>query len=612
MPPPPEPETIELVRLPLPPAISDYSPGACSEAVNPRKTGRMPVTNGRGFMSGDFLPDGHHVLALIPFVGAPPAPEPGSTYNGSHIVVVKTDDSVFANGERWKCLTCGVPGVPNKAAVNETEHLDYPQAFDDGRRALVGTYIIDCGEHELAAEDCTTENIRLLPLRWNTAANDSGPGGSMRELRLHPDNVHLGFSSFTTSGAKLGQLGFYGRLEYNASPQKGLPLAPRYDVVNVSVLIDQSSAGPIETAGDKITINHQAISVGELRAFSGPGDEVVYVGYPTESSNLDMYAVSMDTGAVRRLTSHPEYVDPIDSSPNGKWWAIADTRGTDRQMFLAGMRGIPPLTDLVSSSVTSATRNNGQRRFFTPWVLDAAGDRGTYYGQKINGPGFGELGSGALNDPQWNCQADPKWSFDSTKIVYWEAQTVSPACGGNNPLPCFLSEEDGGRDVRMIMATFPNREPSTVPQVSPRPDFIPWATPYVPAAALPDRPSPEAGTFKLEAKTSGSAQVFIEKTIDALSVRSVAVTYHNYSEDGLYFLNGYENVTAHLGERPTVSVIDWFSNLTQRGPDVLNTKLTSDDGFHISIDVLVNIFDAEGTISTTVDGMTYKQPLNGA
>ncbi|KAM5356878.1 hypothetical protein ACJ41O_003524 [Fusarium nematophilum] len=608
---PPEPETIDLVRLPLPPAISDYSVGACNVSVNPRRTGCMPVSNGRGFMSGSFLPDGKHVLALIHFVGARLAPEPGSTYNGSQIILVKTDDSTFGNGEKWKCLTCGVPGVPNTMAVNETEHLDYPQAFDDGKRALVGTYILDCGPYELASQDCTPERTRLLPLRWNTAVDGSGPTGSMRELRLHPDNVHLGFSSFTTVGGKLGQLAFYGRLEYNASPTTGLPLAPRYDVVNVNVLLDSTSAGPIVTVGDKVTINHQAISVGELRGFSGPGDEVVYVGYPTESSNIDAYAVSLDTGKVRHLTSHPEYIDPIDGSRDGKWWAIMDTRGTGRQMFLAGMRGIPPLTDLVSSSVTSATRNNGLRRFFVPYVLDAAGDRGSYYGQKINGPGFSELGSGDLNDPQWNGQADPRWSLDATKLVYWEAQTRSPACGGTNPLPCYLSKEQGGRDVRMVMATFPDRAPSPILPVAPRPDFIPWATRYVPGAALPDRPSPEAGTFILEAGKSGSAQVVIDKTADGVLIESVAVTYHNYSDDGELFLNGHENVTASF-KTPTFNVINWFSNLTQTGPGVFNTKVTSPDGFHLSIDALINIFDAEGTISTTINGTTYKQPLNGA
>lgn len=609
----PEDEVIDSVRLPLPPVIPDNFPGACNASINPLHTGCMPVTNGRGFQSGGFMPDGLHVLALVPFVGAPPDPEPGSIYNGSHIVLIKTDETVFSNGAPWKCLTCGVLGVPNSAPLNETEHMDYPQAFDDGKRALVGPYILDCGDYELASDDCTPEETRLLPVHWANKADGSGPGGSMRELRLHPDNVHLGFSSFTFTGGKIGQLGFLGKLEYNPAPTKGLPATPRYDVVNVNILVDASSPGPIVTEGDTVTIDHTAILVGELRAFNGPGDEVVYIGSPTESSNIDMYAVHLQTGVVRRLTTHPEYIDPIDGSRDGKWWAIMDTRSTDRQMFLSAMRGIPPLTDLVTSSVTSATRNNGMRRFFTPWVLNNAGDHGCYYGQKINGPGFSELGSGELNDPQWNGQADPKWSPDATKVVYWETQALSPACGGANPLPCFPSREEGGRDVRLIMASFPNRQPSEFASVAPIPDTIPWATPYVPGAALPERPLPDAGVYTLYGQVSGSAEVVIDLLPNGLLVEGVSVVYQNFSDNGVLVLNGHENVTATFGDNPTLSTIHWFSCLTQTevGSDVVNTKVTSRCGFHVNIDVLINMLDARGTMTTTIDGHEYLQPLNG-
>ena len=43
-----------------------------------------------------------------------------------------------------------------------------------------------------------------------------------------------------------------------------------------------------------------------------------------------------------------------------------DTRRSHRQMFIAGVRGIPPLTDMISVSTTTSTRNNGARRFFQP------------------------------------------------------------------------------------------------------------------------------------------------------------------------------------------------------------------------------------------------------
>ncbi|KAH8883078.1 hypothetical protein GQ53DRAFT_811736 [Thozetella sp. PMI_491] len=588
VPPPPEPEPIELVRLALPPGIGDESPGACNTTVNPRRTGCMPLANGRDFMSGDFLPDGNNVLAMVRFVGAPPPPDPASFYNGSQIIIVKADDSSFANGEKWKCITCGLPA---ENEIGRSDDLLYPQAFDDGKRALVGDNIVDCGNFSLTSEECTPERTHVYPLRWNTAADDSGEGARIRELRLHPDNVHLGFSAFILDGAVVG-----------------LPLAPRYDIVNVSVLLNPNNSAVVFTDGDDMFIDRQAVSVGELRGFSGPGDEIIYVGYPWESSNLDAFAVHMQTGKVRAITNHPEYIDPIDGSPDGKWWAIMDTRGTNRQMFLAGMRHVPPITDLVSVGLTSSTRNNGARRFFVPYLLDNYGDRGTYFGQKINGPGFGELGSGTLNDPQWNGQADPRWSPDSTKVVYWEAQTVSPACGGANPLPCFASMEPEGKDVRMILAKFTSRTPSEFVPVDLVSDEIPWAVAYTPGDAAPMRRSPSPGTYRLAGQVTGYASVVL--TGDS-SIVAVSVSYSNYSDDGTTFLNGNENVT-NVNTGTSIVHLDWFSDLVQTGPDLYATKTTSPDGFHGEIDVLVNIFNANGTLTTTINGQAYEQPLNGA
>ncbi|KAH8897584.1 hypothetical protein GQ53DRAFT_626494, partial [Thozetella sp. PMI_491] len=367
IPPPPEAEQIEVIRLPLPPGILDTSAGACTAQINPRGTGCMPVKSLRTFQSGSFLPDGKHVLARVDFVGAPAAPDPASIYNGSQIIVIKTDNSSFSNGDPWKCLTCGVPA---ENAVGQTATYDYPQTFHDGKRILFGTNIADCGDYSLVSDECTPDRLYIYSIRWNTQADGSGASGSIRELRIHPDNVHLGFSSFTTTDNKLGQLGYFGRLRFNPAPTTGLPLAPRYDLESVNTLHRADLPAPVFVEGPELFINYSAILVGELRGFSGRGDEVVYIGYPAESSNIDIFAVGIQSGIVRRITSHPEYVDPVDQSPDGKWWAIADTRGTDRQMFMAGLRHVPPLTDLISASVTSATRNNGDRRFFEPYVID--------------------------------------------------------------------------------------------------------------------------------------------------------------------------------------------------------------------------------------------------
>lgn len=604
VPPTPLPEAIDLVRLQLPPGVPNDTVGACNAQVNPHGTGCLLVPTRAQFRSGDWLPDGRHVTVQVVFAGAPAAPDPASIYNGTQIIILKTDNSTFPGGSKWKCITCGVP----KANIFDfVDNWEYPQSFDDGKRILFGPNIASCGEHMLASDECTPDKTYIYGINWTTQPSASESGG-IRELRIHPDNVHLGFNAFALGGTSLGQWAYFGRLVFNPTPATG---SPRYDLINVYRLYRPSLPMPLSAEGSQLSINTSAISVGEFRGFSGRGDEVVYIGNSVESCNVDVFACHLQTGAVRRLTSHPEYIDPLDASPDGKWWAILDTRSTDRQMFLAGMRYVPPVIDQIVSTVVSSTRNNGMRRFFTPWLIDNTGDRGDYFGQKINGPGFSELGSGDLRDPQWNAQADPRWSPDSRQLLYWEAQTISPACGAPNPLPCFASKEEYGHDVRVIIATFTDREPAAYVPVPVVPDEVPWGELVQSGAAVPPRVGVPAGSYTLQGRKAGYADVVIGAADNDTKSDMVAVTYHNYSDDGEYFLDGRENVTRY---RPslTLSHLDWFSDLVQVGKGQRNTKKTSPDGFHITIDVMVNLFDANGTISSTVDGVTYKQPLNGA
>lgn len=607
---PPGPEPIALVKLPHPPAIPDNAkPGDCTEYINPNGTGCISQTS-ENFQAGGFLPDGKHILMLVEFVGAPSKPDPASAYSGLQVLAVKTDQTAFDNGDSWKCLSCGVT-----KPLDDLD-LSYPQAFKDGKRALVGSNILECHDGFLVGPDCTFNNTVLHPIRWNTSPDGEGTGGAIRELRLHPDNTHIGYSSFTTdsgTGGSIGQYGYIGKLMFNPDPSKGTPKTARYDVVNSTILIDSNNKAKIKVVRDnQLEIINDPLVVGELRAFSGDGSEVTYIGHSVESSNIDVFAANLHTGAVRRLTSHPEYVDPIEHSPDNRWFAIMDTRTTDRQMWVAGMRHIPPLTDLVTVTAVSSTRNNGVRRFFRPFLLDRWGDRNDYFGQRINDQGSGVAGSGDFNDPEWNGRADPMWSPDSTQIVYWESQTVSPACGGDNPLPCYPATEPDGFRHRIILATFTSRKPTEQAAVVGVPDTIPWGARYVPGSQPPKEEYPPVGNYTLAGSASGHANVSLSSTTENGSLNRVTVSYRNFSNNGFDTLDGTENVT-NTKVNGTASVIDWYSNLVQGGPGtVKSTKVTNQDGFHLTIDVMHNIFEANGTLTTTIDGIEYRQPLNYA
>lgn len=580
--PPPSPEPITVTELPLPPVTPNDKNGSCTPELNPRRTGC--ILKSSQVQSGNFLPDNNHVTVSVTFAGAP-----GSIYNGTQLILVKADNTTFPNGDPWKCITCG---VPEKNKVGSTELGSYAQAFVDGKRVMIGSNIVDCGSANLASKECTPDKVHAYPVRFS--------GGDIRELRLHPDNVHLGFNSFAFNTGQLSQFGYFGRLKFNDSAK-----APGYDVVKATRLFDPKSPQSISAEGSHLVFNESAIAVGELRGFSGRGKEVTYVGNPVESCNMDVFAADLTTGNVRRLTEHPEYVDPIDISPDDRSQVILDTRGTGRQMFMAGMRGIPPIIDMIVTTAASSTRNNGARRFFNPWLLDHDGDRGNYFGQQVNGGGDGSPGS--INDPNWNAAADPKWSFDGTRIAYTENLVVAPACGGKNPLPCPKSTEPGGRVTRLMVAHLTSRQPLKLDPVEPVSDEVPWGVPFEESSELPERSYPAQGNYTLEGKSSGTASVSI--IYDGDLIKTVGVTYRNYSDDGKIVLEGSERVTRTIKELIT-NKVDWYSNLTSTGEQKA-TKKTSPGGFHLEINSMTNIFQANGTLTTTLDGKEWKQPANG-
>lgn len=601
-PPPPEPESIGVIELPLPPVAPSAEPGACTSDVNPNGTGCIAREAGE-FQAGGFTRDGRHVVVNVIMTGAPEdEADPASIYTGEQLILVKTDGATFANGDAWKCVSCAVPPAN---AISLDPQRDYPQAFRGSDKVLWGHNIVDCEGLALDADDCTPEKTHIYPIRWNSKPD--GSGSSPRELRIHPDGEHLGWSAFTGFG---GQFAYFGRLVFIAEPDDGVP---RYELADVYALVDPSGPAPIEADEDNLLHLHpDAISVGELRGFSGTGDEITYIGATIESNNIDVFAVHLVTGQVRRLTSHPEYTDPMAYAWDDEWFVVMDTRGSDRQMFMSGMRHLPPLIDLVAVTVASSTRNNGPRRFFQPILIDRHGDRGDYFGQRINAEGDGSHGS--INDPDWNGRADPGFSPDGTQIVFWQALVVSPSCGGVNPLPCPVSTAQGGREYRLMLATRSDQPPAAVPPAFQVPDSIPWAVPYTSEEDVPPRESLAAGNYTLQGQASGVAHVALigSDSSPQGGIQRVVVEYEGYSDDGEHFVDGTEDVKVTVTP-PNYwnNHVEWYSDLVQTGA-VSATKKTSPGGFFLEIDAEKNIFNATGTLTTTIDGVVYEQPLNGS
>jgi hypothetical protein len=601
----PKPEPVKVRELPLPPTAPSDATGSCTHPTGCISASDTGIDEGPGYMW-----DGNHVLLNIEYAGAPA----GSIYRGTQVITIKTDGAKFRDGDAWKCLTCGVPAA-NEQSIGAA--FDHPQAFHDGKRILAGTNIVDCSPHLLVADDCTPDAVHIYPIRWQVTADGSGKGGSMRELRLNPDDVHLGWSHIILA-PQLAEPAFMGRLQFDPSPTVGTPLVPRYELTSVTALqsTDPKLSGTFISVdpGDptKLRFDDPAGVIGEFRGWSSDGKSALGIGL-RDSDNYDVFSTSLATARSRRLSANPAYVDPIKSSPDDKWNVIMDSRVDDRMMFVAGLPGVPPLTDQVTgvSFAVSSMRNNGNRRFFEPYLLDQYGDRGNYQGQQLNACPRGKApnpGSGSVCDPLWNGRADPAWSPDGTDVVYWQALVTAPACGNANPLPCPASKEPGGRRTRFMVARLTSRKPLPPRRVTPVPDTVPWGIPFHPGDAYPLRDHLPAGSYTLAGQRSGSAAVTIAENPAKTDVTSVAVTYKDYSNDGLETLNGTERVDA-VGTDLT-----WHENLTATGRH-RGTKRTSEPaGFTVSVALSALAspsFAARGTLTTTVDGHTYTQPANG-
>ncbi|MEU2773115.1 hypothetical protein ABZ646_09310 [Streptomyces sp. NPDC007162] len=580
---------VDISELPAPPTVPQD--GVCTHP-----TGCVSADWG-GLGTPGPARNAKYVFAGITYAGAPSS-GPASIYTGRQVMVVRTDGTTFANGEAWKCITCGV----SYGSDIETSAFTYPppNELPDRRRVLVGNGILSCGtgdsRYAVTDDRCTAANTRITPIYWNGKPLDKPDSNGInngREWRLSPDGKHLMWDVYDARA--LSEIPYAGRITYDKANS-------RYELTAVSVLSNPSPAYQplVVEKGNRLRANYAGM-IGEPRGWTADGRAILGI-QSLNSDSMDAWATDLATGASRPVTRNAQYTDPMAESPNGMWLLAEEVRGSGRLDFISGMPGIPALTAHGGTAAfVSGIRNEGNRRNFSPWLVDPK----TGNGFQIN----------AGSDRNWNAAADPTWLADSTAVVYKE----NLACGANpTPHRCADSTEPGGRNSRLMIARFPDFKPTAPVTPAPVSDKT-WGVPYDPTTPPPAAKLIPAGTYTMRGKVRGSATVQITNNSAGTMPLSVAVSYTNYSDDGTNIINGTEEVerdaNTTLGCTPGTAsefaCLTWTDDLTLSGRHT-GTKRTGPDGFTLGPSVtLRNNFQAVGTLTTTIDGTTYTQPANG-
>jgi len=122
-----------------------------------------------------------------------------------------------------------------------------------------------------------------------------------------------------------------------------------------------------------------------------------------------------------------------------------------------------------------------------------------------------------------------------------------------------------------------------------------------------------AGTYILRGKR-GSADVVITEgpsrfNPGAVEVVGVEVTYHDYSADGLNFVTGTEE-GIRASTPPSSTSLTWHADLTFSGQHT-GTRTTSEPGgFVVTTTSLGATATFSGSLTTTLDGVTFASPTN--
>lgn len=385
--------------------------------------------------------------------------------------------SVREDGSELRCLSCGV-------APEVTEPLLKPLPFTDGRRVIlrVGLQnpgraadhaVFECRPSVAQCNEAELVPIVIPPDDPEIVRQDQ------REFKIAPDGRHVGFT------------------QVRAAAGGGTLLT--------------AIVGTMEREGDVYPVRDARVvsTLGELKGFTPDGKSVIVTGFesPYEAANPDATTLDLTTGAVTRVTRYPDYDEPVDFSPDGRWFVVGSARTSGLCETVAQVRRPNFLGDGLEPLIGSLFVSD-RASLLQPWIVATDLESADHPGQQLN-PGSAAEG--------YSGRAFPNWSPDGTRVTFWEGTTepnLPPTTG-----------------TRIVVARLVGRRPVSPPGDRTSPDPV-WAPPLAGLLPIPpptpsSRAGEHGGSVEIEESTLGDAQV-------------IEVTYRAFSDDGEFVIDGTE------------------------------------------------------------------------
>ena len=471
----------------------------------------------------NYLPDGKHLILEVRMSGK----------KKDDIAVMKEDGSGF------NCLTCNL-----KEEIGD----EMPVPLPDGKRVYTPRGVLECSP---SIVNC--KGARILPLVYPAIPQAT----IVRRIatNMSPNGIHVATGLVTIRG----YIVLVSELT-RVSDDKG----DRYELQKGKVVASSPNEADFAEFRPKID------GAGEVKSFADGGKSLINLAL-FESNNYDLAKIDLTNGNITRLTKHFSYDEGTYPSPDGNWVIFQTHRHTTR-MDVFGLIPRPLIAGMPQAAGVSYQRNAEfegypkATRFYGLTMVDKYGDRARL-------PEEGYTGINLMTDKDdvtlYNHLGNFTWHPSGTHGIFWEQK---------DPRTLKVGELTG----RLRMVSFTSRKP-TKPLETVMPDMK-WAT-DLKDFKWTTTTYPEQGILK--GKVSGYAEISMSKPAQGSSDEPRReIKYLNFSDDGVYILNGTESSTLRAGgyDKP----VSWDADIKVSGKQT---------GFLIAKDVKFRITSmSSGTI----------------